>query len=331
MPRVFRFPCLAIVLCAAPALAAAPPPIITARLEYEVAQGCPPAAVLRAEFARRQGQDPFVEAAPLRAVVTVVREKWALVGSVKLYDSADRLIWSRPTTTSTTDCRAIVDEMAGKLAVRLDPLAYPPTPTPTRIPEPTPPPTPIPEPPRAEPIAPAPWRAEVGVGPQVVIRAATAFGLVGHLGLRWPVFSPGMGVSLGMEMRYDAPSSVAVEDRPGASVQTFFFGGSLVSCLHGTHLFGCVVGTGGLVSVKSTGFDDSSRRPALGFVGTGARLGFEEEMRPGLAIRIYGEALVSVHPLQGALDGTEIYAPALSFPVSGAAGASLVVYFERSR
>lgn len=330
MPRVFRFPCLAILLCAAPALAADPPPIIPARLEYEVAQGCPPAAVLRAEFARRQGQDPFVEAAPLRAVVTVVREKGALVGLVKLYDSADRLIWSRPATTST-DCREIVDEMAGKLAVRLDPLAYPPTPAPTRIPAPIPPPTPTPEPPRAAPIAPASWRAVVGVGPQVVIRAAPALGLLGQLGLRWPVLSPGMSFSLGMEMRYDAPSSVAIEGRPGASVQTFFFGGSLVSCLHGAHLFGCVVGTGGLVSVKSTGFDDSSRRPVTGFVGTGARLGFEEELRPRLAIRVYGEGLVSVRPLKGVLDGVEFYAPALSFPVSGAAGASLVVYFERPR
>lgn len=272
MPRVLHFASLAIILRAAPALAADPPPIITARLEYEAAPGCPAASVLRAEFARRLGHDPFVEVAPLRAVAMIAREMGALVGSVKLYDSAGKLIWSRPTTISTTDCSAIVQEMAGKLAVRLDPLAYPLAPSSSKPnPDPPPPPKPNPEPlQQAEPIAPAPWRAVVGVGPQIVIRAATVFSLVGHLGLRWPVLSPGMGFSLGMEMRYDAPSSVAVEDRPGASVQTFFFGGSLVSCLHGVRLFGCVVGTVGLLSIKTTGFDDSSLRPVLGFVGTGA-------------------------------------------------------------
>ena len=346
MPRVLPVASLAIVLCAAPALAADPPPIITARLEYEAAQGCPAVSVLRAEFARRQGHDPFVDVAPLRVVATIAREKGTLAGSVKLYDSADQLLWSRVTTTSATDCQAIVQEIAGKLAVRLDPLAYPPSPPSPKLssdPPPStklssdPPPPPKPklkpnvDPPQPETIAPAPWRAVVGVGPQVVIRAATAFGLVGHLGLRWPAFSPGMGISLGMEMRYDGPSSVAVDDPPGASVQTFFVGGSLVSCLHGVHLFGCAVGTGGLVSIKSTGFDDSRRRLALGLVGTGVRLGYEQEIRPGLAFRIYGEALVSARPLQGKLDGAEFYAPALSFPVSGVAGATFVLYFERAR
>ena len=343
VPRVFLFTTLAIFLGAASALAADPPPLITARLDYAAAQGCPPASMLRGEFARRLGHDPFVEDAPLRVVVTIEREHGALIGSLKLYDSEGRLLWTRP-THPRTDCQAIVREMAGALAVRLDPLVYPdlsppppkpapePPPPPKPAPEPPPPPKLIPEPPRPEPAAPTSWRAVVGIGPQIVIGAEPAFSLVGHLGLKRPVLSPGMAFSLGMEFRYDAPNSLAVEDLPGASVQTFFVGGSLVSCLHGKHLFGCAVVTGGALSIESTGFDNSSTvRVAWGFVGTGPRVGFEEELRPGLAIRVYGEGLVALRPLQGVLDGVKVREPALSFPVSGVAGASLLIYLGGPR
>ena len=124
MPRVFFFTTLATFLGSASALAADPPPLITARLDYEAAQGCPPASLLRGEFARRLGHDPFVEAAPLRVVVTIEREHGALMGSLKLYDSEGGLLWTRP-TLPRTDCQAVVREMAGALAVRLDPLVYP--------------------------------------------------------------------------------------------------------------------------------------------------------------------------------------------------------------
>ncbi len=53
-----------LALLSAPALAADPPPPVTARLEYVVARGCPPEFVLRGEFGRRRGYDLFVEDAP---------------------------------------------------------------------------------------------------------------------------------------------------------------------------------------------------------------------------------------------------------------------------
>jgi len=344
VPRIFFFANLAIVLGSASALAADPPLPLPARLDYEAAPGCPPASVLRGELARRLGNDPFVKSAPRRVVATIERAHGVLTGSVALYDSAGQLLWSRPTTPAM-DCQAVVREMAGALAVRLDPLVYPepapppklaaepplpsqPVPMPVPVPAPRPRPLqPTPEPPRTTPGALAPWRVVVGVGPQIVIAAEPALSLVGHLGLMRPVFSPGTRFSIGMELRYDAPSSAAVEDQLGASVQTSFVGGSLVSCLHGTLLFGCAVVTGGALWVTSAGFDNSPTvRVAWGFVGTGPRVGIEAELRPRLAIRAYGEALISLHPLQGVLDHVKVPAPALAFPASGVAGASLIIY-----
>lgn len=345
---VLRIVCLApltIGLCSASALAADPPPAITARLEYHVAQGCPPASLLSREFARRLGHDPFDEAAPLRVVVTIEREHGKLKGSLVLYDREDVLLWTRP-TQPWMDCQDIVREMAGALAVRFDPLVHPelsplstPAPKPplsppsTPVPEPPPPPpTLIPEPPRAQPPAPAPWRAVVGVAPQIVIGAASAFSLVGHLGLQRPVVSPGTAFSLGVEFRYDAPTSLAVEDRLRSSVHTFFVGGSLVSCLHGMHLFGCAVATGGVGSIQSSGFDSSSRRRwPQGFLGTGPRVGLEVPLHPGFAIQVYGEGLLALDRLPDLPDRVKSPVPALAFPVSGVVGASLRIYWGGPR
>ena len=149
-----------LALLSAPALAADPPPPITARLEYAAARGCPPASVLGAEFARRMGYDPFVESAPLRVVATIVREKNVLAGSLTLYDSAGMQVWTRPYTVSASQCLVLVQFMAGTLALRFDPKMLPVTPVeapPPPPPPPSPPPPPLPPPSKPEPeAAPAP-------------------------------------------------------------------------------------------------------------------------------------------------------------------------------
>ena len=334
MSRVFRFACLSILLCAAPARAEDPPPHITARLDYVPAQGCPPASVLRGEVARRLGYDPFIEAAPLRVVATITRGKNALAGSVELYDSASAVIWREPTTPAT-DCRTVVIQMAGKLAFRLDPLLYPSAPVEPPPPLPSPkskqefPPMPI-EPP-AKALA---GRVVLGLSSQIVISATgVSEGLVGALGWRWPVVSRGMDLAVGMEFRFDAPSSTSIDDvRPGATMQTYLMGGSIVSCLHGRHLFGCAVASGGVLEVSSSGLDSSDGvRQELGFLGGGARFGLEDTLRPWLAVRLYGEALVS-RPLFGLVNHAEVRGPSLlSSPLTGTAGLSLVAYLEGPR
>ncbi|MFS8071198.1 MAG: hypothetical protein ACMG6S_32925, partial [Byssovorax sp.] len=82
----------------------------------------------------------------------------------------------------------------------------------------------------------------------------------------------------------------------------------------------------------SKGFDNSATsRPVLGYVGAGARFGFEEPLRAWLAVRIYGEALFSLRPLQVTSRGEELRTPVLSSPLSGAVGLGLVAYFEGPR
>jgi hypothetical protein len=125
---------------------------------------------------------------------------------------------------------------------------------------------------------------------------------------------------------------LAVEDFPGTSVHTFFVGGSLVSCLHGVHLFGCAVATGGVGSIQSSGFDSSpTHRWKPGFLGTGPRAGLEVETTPGFAIQVYGEALLALHWLSGLLEHVKSPVPALAFPVSGVVGASLRIYLGGPR
>ena len=88
---------LAIVLpvALAPALAwAAPPPSVTARLEYQRgpgAEACAGEASLRIEVARRSGYDPFT--ADARLVVTVTRKGRQLIGALQFYDDKGAPGW----------------------------------------------------------------------------------------------------------------------------------------------------------------------------------------------------------------------------------------------
>ncbi|MEO7590155.1 MAG: hypothetical protein ABI134_02990 [Byssovorax sp.] len=147
-----------LIVLSAPALAADPPPSVTARLEYDVpAQGCPPASVLRDEFARRLGYDFVVEDAPLRVVVKIAREKGALASSLGLYDSAGKQLWNKPAVFPAWQCLTLVQAMAGLLAVRFDPLVF-------RAPAVEAPPPPPPPPPKREPEPePAPYLRRGGL------------------------------------------------------------------------------------------------------------------------------------------------------------------------
>ena len=126
---------VALALLSAPAAAKAPlppPPEVHTRLTYTVAPGCPPESVLRGEFGRRRGYDAFVKDAPFLVVATLKRGKRSWDGLLEIYDSADKLIWSRPTSPNK-NCLEVVVEMAGALSFRFDsrvsePLVEPPPP-----------------------------------------------------------------------------------------------------------------------------------------------------------------------------------------------------------
>jgi hypothetical protein len=141
-----------------------------------------------------------------------------------------------------------------------------------------------------------------------------------------------MDLSLGLEFRYDGPSSTAVEGRREVSVEKSLVGGSLVPCLHGRALFGCALVSGEMLSLTSKGFDDSRAvSPILRYVGVGARFGFEQPLLPRLALRFSSEGLVALRPLHASIDGVALRTPGLSFPLSGSVAVVLVAFFGGSR
>lgn len=223
-----------------------PPLPIPARLEYVAATGCPPESVLRAEFARRMGSDPFVDSAPLRVVATITREKNALTGFLALYDEEDKLIWSKPSTQPTWQCAALVREMAGALAFRLDPKVYGPDPIeapppPVPVPEPVPAPVPVPAPSSSHssppPVAPLP----------APIKRALRF-VAGLDGIFMPVIAPSASagfalwagvdlldvpVSFELDLRSTwslVPARISLAYKPLFAVRVSYVSGVLVGC-----------------------------------------------------------------------------------------------------
>jgi hypothetical protein len=347
MKRIRSLGALGLLFAATPARAAEPLPPITARLEYTRPPGCPAESDIHYEVARRLGKDPFVKEGLFRVVATIARQKNTLIGDLAIYDGEGQTVVEKHSSSPPWDCAGLLEGFAITLSLHLDPEPLPSAPVkaPPAPPAPLPPspspPAPLPPPKeeappvQAKPPAPVPTklRGVVGLGGQVVFGAlGQAVGPVVHLGVRWPVLSLGMDLSLGLEFRYDALSAAVVEDRPGVSVQKSLVGGSLVSCLHGRPFFGCAVASGGQLSLTVKGIDIAeSAYPAHGYLGLGARFGFEKSLWPWLTARIYGEGLVALRRLQVANNGVDLSTPVLSFPLSGSLGGSLVAFFGGSR
>ena len=222
------------------ARAADPQLSIPARLEYVPAQGCPPESVLRAEVARRTGNDPFVESAPLRVVATITREKNALSGFLALHDNDGKLIWSKPSTQPTWQCTALVREMAGALAFRLDPKIYGPDPI-----EAPPPPEPVPVPVAAAPLLPPPVALPVAA-PERALRF-----VAGLDGIFTPFIAPSASagfalwagldllhvpVSFELDLRSTwslAATHIPLAYQPQFAVRTSYVSGVLAGCWRG--------------------------------------------------------------------------------------------------
>lgn len=228
------------------ASAADPPLPIPARLEYLSAPGCPPESVLRAEFARRMGHDPFIESAPLRVVATITREKNALTGFLALYDNDGQLLWSKPSTQPRSLCSTLVREMAGALAFRLDPKVYGPDPieaAPPPEPSPAPAPVPVPVPVTAPPSAPIttapapPKRALRFVAgldgifaPFIAPSASAGFALWAGIDLL------DLPLSFELDLRSTwslAPAHIPLAYQPLFAVHASYVGGALAGCWRG--------------------------------------------------------------------------------------------------
>ena len=180
-----------------------------------------------------------------------------------------------------------------------------------------------PPPDTPKPNVPAPKPFEIGLGPQLAIGAAgPAFSVLGHVGLRVS------SVSVGIDIRYDAPSSAQADGAgEGVRLQAFSIGGALAPCVHVSFFLGCALLAGGAIAVSERGVD--LPHPEIrAYLGTGPRVGVEKRFLPWLGVRLTGEALFMLQTFQGTIDGAPVRAPSpLSSRVNGATGASLLAYF----
>ena len=321
---------VALTLFAA-AAGAASPPNITARLDYTVPPGCPPASTLSAEFARRIGYEPFVKDSPLLVVARITRKKGMLAGSIDVYDAAGTLLW----TTSATPawhCDAMVVEMASALAFRFDPHVYPswlpgeapPAPAPAPAPTPPSPPPPVAAPPPADApsVPPRRWQARVGLGSVVGFGIAprTAVGLTTDVGVLWPL-PPFDGFSLTLGAIRDPPAGGDALSA-GAKVSSSVLVATAAPCIHQWKLYGCgVVGVGFIWGDASDSYD---RAHVAGmYAPVGLRLGVEVPFASHLGLRVYGEFLTTIVPVDLELNGRPAW---MTPPASGGVGVGLYAF-----
>ena len=124
---------------------------IAARLDYEAAPGCPPAADFEAIVAGRLGYSPFRPDAPERIVVRIDASGQWLTGRLEWRNDAGDLAGDRTFPSRSGDCAELARAMGFALALQFQLLASTerPAPAPTGPPaavEAPPPPPPRPRP-----------------------------------------------------------------------------------------------------------------------------------------------------------------------------------------
>ncbi|MFO0759154.1 MAG: hypothetical protein U0359_21860 [Byssovorax sp.] len=342
MARTILGTVIVLSFVALPALAADPPPHVSAQLSYTSARGmdCPAEPVLHAEVARHLGYDPFAPKAKTRLTVTVKASAHTLIAQLAAFDDKNTQVWSKPPMRYPEgECAALFAGLGTAIAFYLDPfhlsVQTPSTPPPA-IPEKPLPQAPLPPSPTEDKIEhtatpKAPYRhVEVGLGPQLAVGTpGPSFSAFAHVGARWPIDGERIETSIGIEVRYDAPRALGADvPVPGASITSFAIGGTLAPCLHVFRRFlGCALLSGGAVSGEIAGVD---RPHSLreGYFGAGPRLAFEERFLPWLGVRLHADALIMARTKTGTIDGVPAPMPALlASRVNGAAGASLMTYF----
>jgi hypothetical protein len=332
-----------IVLGAAAALAAEPPEHIAIRLTYTLEPGtpCPPEKVLHDEVARHLGYDPFREDALGRITVRILPKGRQVYGLVEGADLDGGRPWSRDAAYPAESCPVLISWLGTVIAFHLDQersrtralkpsLTEVPPPTPSSSSSPPPPaapptsqlsstPSATTPPPQATPTG----RVALGLGPLLSISSSgPSYGVLAYAGFQWPV------LSLGGELRYDAPSSALVNTPTRwAKVHASAVGGTLVPCAHLRGAFLCALFSGGVVLGSTSGLD-LTRQWNDFYLGAGLRLGAEQAIVPWLSVRLHLDGMLMFQTTATSLYGTPVQLPTpLSSRVNGATGLDLLTYF----
>ncbi len=284
------------------------------RLLYNAPSSCPAERELRATLAARLGYDPIDRDAPGLVRVELAREGRAFVARLVREDARGRVVWSHQHTDP--DCHMAVQGAALSIVIAIEkaPLREGDV---ARAPsDQAPPPLSL------APIAPVVPSAMV-TRPSIRIgaRGALAMGALPALTAALTV-DAGVGweyASIALEGRADVPVTGNVDE--GRRIHTSLFAGSLVPCGHYKWFVGCGLVTLGALRVE--GRDISRPQADTGiYFGAGVRVGVEWAVIPALALRLTGDVLVTVHPMNALVNDREVWRTP---PFTGAVGGGLVL------
>jgi hypothetical protein len=304
---------------------AAPPPHMTARLEYHRGPGteaCEDESGVRHEVARRSGYDPFTADARARVVVKLTRRGGQILGAIQFYDDAGAPGWSRVFPVRANDCATLLGAIGAEVDFQFSPHGLPPLApvvAPIEVIKPT-----LPEDPPT-PIQPVLFRFGLGAALGFGTAPRVALGVSGDVGIYWPLVSlPFEGVSLTLGGRWDPPAAGQVPGlRESERVGTSRLLVTLAPCAHWWKLYGCALGELGQLRGGGDGVALVVQHAGV-YSAVGGRLGVEVPFAPRLGFRISGEILGTVTPIEIPLAER----PGWSTPTaSGGFGAGLYLFF----
>jgi len=302
----------------------------SATLDYQADPSCPDEATLRSDVAQRLGFDPFRSAAKASVTARITRGPGGLAADVTYDDAAGR--HGERHLTHPSDCAELTATVALTISILIDPRSLtgparaPSGPAPTDDPthpsvDPDPPRPTAPTAPVApiSPPRPRPGpRLRLGGGPVFSVGAGPApvFGAAIFGGVRLPSWS------LDLEGRADLPGTV--ERTRGVELGSSILVASVVPCLHGGRVAGCLLATAG--ALRGEVIDGGAAQQDVTFyAAVGGRFGLELPLSgagpEGLAIRPHLDVAAPLTPTTLSVGGASAWS---SPPITGALGIDLL-------
>jgi hypothetical protein len=337
---------LTVMLSAPLALAGDPPPA-TMRLDYQrepgAEQACPDEQEFRDAMASQVRRPLFDPAATSLLVVRLQKRSGGYQGIAELRDASGAAAWTLPLGPVPRDCSAVADNLALAVAVKVDPrggkrAALTLVPNPHRlfgvdgevitVPPPTSPGSPpAPDVAAPPPRTPAPdpeYRVRLGVAGGLAIAASPGWGpsFAVDLGVRWR----DRPLSLALEAGFSPPVSGDVATATNVvHVTTYRATVAAVACGYFARaLFACGVVAAGALHGTGTAMNLNAQPATLFYAGAGGRAGVELPVHAHVAVRVSGDALVTLAQPVLQIGGTPVYRGSM---VTGTATAGLVFTF----
>jgi hypothetical protein len=307
----------------------------SARLVYHLgpgADGCPDEKALRSEVAVRLGYDPFSSASDRTISLSITRDDNELRARAEWVESSGETRGLREMAMPLQRCDELARAMALSISIAIDPerertgpLA--PASSSAVVPatgEPVLSATSVPasalsgggaaSPTRVDASGSLRWEAGVGAFASAGTGPTPRFGGMASAALRVGRFS------FGVEPRAEIPSD-APNGRFAASLAEL----RVVPCIHLPNaVHTCVVASPGILSAWGLG-NPLASTDSTAIFGLGGRLGFELQLSGLLALRIQGDLVFHLVPVQVTWLGTELWRD--RFRASVSLNPQLVVHF----